>query len=99
MMAPPSNPAPRPQPKPPLRHCTVSMALPAAFLIASASATGVADATFEPVARLAATKAAAERVSNRFDIDLLRFLAPGIIVAEESAEHHDHFPDNLRRNF
>src|SRR5262245_31526556 len=51
--APPQPPPPRqPQPR---RHCTLSMAAGAAFLIASALATGVADAVVATAAMPAAT--------------------------------------------
>src|SRR5215470_14997624 len=48
------------------------MSVPAAFLIASGSANGVADATFETTAMFAATKAT-HRLSVPLDIDISPF--------------------------
>src|SRR5215470_15978908 len=73
-MAPPRNPAPKPQPNP-LPH-TFSTLVPAAFRIASASANGVADATLEAAATPAPSTAATEMLSIRLDIGFLRFFGP-----------------------
>src|SRR5580704_11938361 len=68
MIAAPCNPAPMPHPPPLRRHCTVSMLVGAAFLMARASAIGVADATFANVAMLTANNAVAARIGTRFVI-------------------------------
>src|SRR5262249_7535035 len=70
-MAPPRNPAPKPQPNP--RPHTFSTSVPAAFLIASASANGAADATLEAATTPAASTAATDMFSIRLDIGFLRF--------------------------
>src|SRR5713101_10134950 len=73
-MAPPRNPAPKPQPNP--RPHTFSTSVPVAFLIASASANGVADATLEAATTPAASTAATDMFSIRLDIGFLRFFGP-----------------------
>src|SRR5215831_1743281 len=70
-MAPPRNPAPKPQPNP-LPH-TFSTSVPAAFLIASASAKGAADAALEAATTPIASTAATDMFSIRLDIGSLRF--------------------------
>src|SRR5437660_660133 len=74
-MAPPRNPAPKPQPNP--RPHTFSTSVPAAFLIASASANGAADATLEAATTPAASTAATDMFSIRLDIGFLRFFRAG----------------------
>src|SRR5579871_1499792 len=68
-MAPPTNPGPKPHQNP--RPHTGTMSVPAAFLIASASARGIADAIWDAVAAPAASTAATDMFSIRLDISFL----------------------------
>src|SRR5580693_4094978 len=61
MITPPTNPGPTPHP-----HCTVSTLVGAAFLMARASAIGVADATVDSDAMLPTSNAVTARVGARF---------------------------------
>ncbi|MGD0150974.1 MAG: hypothetical protein ABSB77_20520 [Xanthobacteraceae bacterium] len=63
MIAPPSTAAPKPQPPP--RHCTVSMAGEATFLITPALAIGIADATFATGTMLIASNTAIAAIVHR----------------------------------
>src|SRR5882672_4596664 len=67
-MAPATRPAPEPQPQPLPPHRTDSMVDGAAFLSASPSANGMAEAALANVARPAATHAVAARLRMDFDI-------------------------------
>src|SRR6266478_6221653 len=93
-MAPPRNPAPKPQPNP--RPHTFSTSVPVAFLIASASANGVADATLEAATTPAASTAATDMFSIRLDIGFLRFFQASASVHRSAEAHTATPPDSAR---
>src|SRR5260370_9956321 len=83
--APPRNPAPKPNTKPRPHTCDTSV--PAAFLIASASANGMADATLEAATKPAASTAATDMFSIRLDIGFLRFFRASASVHRIAEAH------------
>ena len=80
-MAPPSNPAPKPQPNP-LPHRTACTLVSVVFVIASASANGVADPTLGAATTPAVSMAANDMFSIRLDIGFLRVLGLSIGLRE-----------------
>src|SRR5216684_1021297 len=92
-MAPPRNPAPKPQPNP--RPHTFSTSVPVAFLIASASANGVADATLEAATTPAASTAATDMFSIRLDIGFSVFSGFSIGSPNRRSAYR-HPPDSAR---